>query len=248
MKPIRLAAFAAAALVAGAGAAHASPINVVAYDATGKSLIDFEDAAASPFPGTVYNGVLASGGATLSERFAGQVLSFAGDNDVLSGNPTGPLTLQAGAANQNLDLGTDNGTHNLIPCGPRGCADPNGYGEGAFAVLFAGGTSYFGFQEFFADSPNAVTTLDFFNATGGLIQRVTVGTSGTFGFSREGGVADIAGVSVFTGDAGGLGYDNLLYDGQAAGGGVPEPASWAMMILGFGLAGAAVRRRRIALT
>ncbi len=30
----------------------------------------------------------------------------------------------------------------------------------------------------------------------------------------------------------------------AADAGVPEPSTWAMMILGFGLAGAAVRRRR----
>ena len=245
MKPMRIAFLAATAMAASAGLAHANPINVVAYDPTGKSLIDFEDAAATAFPGTVYNGTLTSGGATLSERFVGQVLTSAGDNDVLSGTPTGPLTLQAGAANQSLDLGTDNGTHNLIPCGPRGCADPNGYGEGAFAVRFGGGTGYFGFQEFFADSPNAVTTLDFFDAAGGLIQRVTVGTSGSFGFSREGGAADIAGVSVFTGDLGGLGYDNLLYDGHN-GGGVPEPSAWALMILGFGLAGSAVRRRRAA--
>ncbi len=28
--------------------------------------------------------------------------------------------------------------------------------------------------------------------------------------------------------------------------GVPEPATWAMMILGFGVAGAAVRRRHFA--
>lgn len=32
------------------------------------------------------------------------------------------------------------------------------------------------------------------------------------------------------------------------GGGVPEPASWALMIGGFGLAGAALRRRRAAVT
>jgi hypothetical protein len=37
-----------------------------------------------------------------------------------------------------------------------------------------------------------------------------------------------------------LGYE---YDSRA-GGGVPEPASWAMMLLGFGAIGAMVRRRR----
>jgi hypothetical protein len=36
-------------------------------------------------------------------------------------------------------------------------------------------------------------------------------------------------------------------DGGAVGG-VPEPASWAMLIAGFGLVGAAARRRRVALT
>jgi hypothetical protein len=35
--------------------------------------------------------------------------------------------------------------------------------------------------------------------------------------------------------------------GEGAGAAVPEPASWALMIAGFGLAGAALRRRRTAL-
>jgi hypothetical protein len=51
----------------------------------------------------------------------------------------------------------------------------------------------------------------------------------------------------------GSGYDfsgltlDVAPDAQppvTAGGGVPEPASWALMIAGFGLAGAALRRRR----
>ncbi|MBM6577730.1 PEPxxWA-CTERM sorting domain-containing protein [Microvirga sp. SRT01] len=37
--------------------------------------------------------------------------------------------------------------------------------------------------------------------------------------------------------------DNIVYD-LAAGGGVPEPASWALMIAGIGAAGGALRRRR----
>ena len=40
----------------------------------------------------------------------------------------------------------------------------------------------------------------------------------------------------------GVGLDNVTFD--TVGGGVPEPATWAMMILGFGMAGAAARARR----
>lgn len=36
--------------------------------------------------------------------------------------------------------------------------------------------------------------------------------------------------------------DEVRFDGQAVGG-VPEPGAWALMILGFGLAGASLRRR-----
>jgi hypothetical protein len=37
---------------------------------------------------------------------------------------------------------------------------------------------------------------------------------------------------------------NAVLYSTTPGGGVPEPATWAMMIAGFGLAGAALRRRR----
>jgi hypothetical protein len=48
-------------------------------------------------------------------------------------------------------------------------------------------------------------------------------------------------------------YDNLggvalnVTRDRPVGGGVPEPASWALVILGFGLAGATMRRRRTAI-
>jgi len=46
---------------------------------------------------------------------------------------------------------------------------------------------------------------------------------------------------------GGFYIDNIVFDyveGPMEPGGVPEPSTWAMMITGFGLAGAALRRRR----
>ena len=46
------------------------------------------------------------------------------------------------------------------------------------------------------------------------------------------------------GDDESWGFDNLSLSATPAGRGVPEPASWALMITGFGLAGAALRRRR----
>lgn len=41
-----------------------------------------------------------------------------------------------------------------------------------------------------------------------------------------------------------FGLDDIALQGPSLAGGVPEPASWALMIGGFGLAGAAIRRRR----
>ena len=45
-----------------------------------------------------------------------------------------------------------------------------------------------------------------------------------------------------------VGLDNIAFDVRAiTTGGVPEPATWAMMILGLGAAGSLIRRRRAAL-
>jgi hypothetical protein len=44
-----------------------------------------------------------------------------------------------------------------------------------------------------------------------------------------------------------FGENTQIYNFEVAGGAVPEPTTWAMMIAGFGLAGAALRRRRAAI-
>jgi len=51
---------------------------------------------------------------------------------------------------------------------------------------------------------------------------------------------------VFGGTANQQVFDDFTFGSTIVGGGVPEPATWAMMIGGFALAGAAMRRRRTA--
>lgn len=44
-------------------------------------------------------------------------------------------------------------------------------------------------------------------------------------------------------DVAGLGYDDFTFTVGSVGGAVPEPATWAMMLLGLGLVGSTMRRR-----
>ncbi len=47
----------------------------------------------------------------------------------------------------------------------------------------------------------------------------------------------------FGGTANQTGYDNITFGSAVAGSGTPEPAAWALMIVGFGLVGTSLRRR-----
>lgn len=49
----------------------------------------------------------------------------------------------------------------------------------------------------------------------------------------------------FAGGANYVGFDQITFGSRNPGGTVPEPATWAMMILGFGMVGFATRRRAI---
>jgi len=74
-------------------------------------------------------------------------------------------------------------------------------------------------------------------------------TSGTFNFAEEGPHLKIFWSDHATKDKGFKHGDLFSQDvpPYVPTSPVPEPATWAMMIAGFGLAGAAIRRRRVAL-
>lgn len=84
----------------------------------------------------------------------------------------------------------------------------------------------------------------------------TAGT--TYWFSPFANQPNYFPVFAWSGSTGGTTFQTLLFDGTdyvrsnnrafTLSGVVPEPGTWALLILGFGGAGAAIRRRRAALT
>lgn len=118
-----------------------------------------------------------------------------------------------------------------------------------------------GFSFYYSSSEVAtVTVWDGFGGTGNLLGQINLAAqhndncrgdpTGTFCNWTAAGV-DFLGMAYsidFGGGADHTAYDNITFGASTPGGGtvtpgVPEPATWGMMILGFGLIGSAMRRR-----
>jgi hypothetical protein len=97
---------------------------------------------------------------------------------------------------------------------------------------------------------SGTVTLNAYDRFGGLLGTVSDTDDKPLG---QGPVLELnfAGIQfvTFSGTSGTVGFDNFQFDTvTAVGTGAPEPAAWALMIAGFGLTGAALRRRRAAAT
>lgn len=221
---------AAAGVFSLASQLSAQVIVVPSASLTGTAFITFDDVGGGVPPGTNYNAIFESNGADFGERFVGQTVGLvAGFNDSLSGTPSGALALAVGAAGQNLNIFVNGSSQVLNGLGPTGFPNANSIGEGAFAVLFDFDQSEFGFDVVGGNSGTA--HVDFFRRDGSLIHSINLTgvTNQSFGFSRVGGVHDIAGISIWNDDNGGIGFDNLRHD--VAGvvgppGAVPEPSTY----------------------
>jgi hypothetical protein len=117
-----------------------------------------------------------------------------------------------------------------------------------------------GFSFFYSSSTAAtVTVFDGAGGTGNILAQLNLAAQGFDNCTGDpsGQFCNWTAIGVsFTGtafsiDFGGTanqsGFDNITF-GSATPGGVPEPASWAMMIGGLGLVGGAMRRRRTAVS
>lgn len=238
-------------LVTGAASTHAASIGTMAYG----------DYGVNPsFSGLcggdcVLDGVLRIGSAQFGERFSGQGLGASGDADLLSGTPTGPLSLLSGALGQNLMKVPYGGGDTLAGLGWQGVVDgvalDEAIGEGAISILFDGDQSKVGFNVDGWDGGGSLF-VQFFDINGKSLRLFEIAdlSSGTaLGFAamnnQEQIAPLIAGMSIWNTDPGGLGISGLTYDVDARrgpGGNVPEPS--ALLLAGLGLAAVVARRRR----
>jgi hypothetical protein len=208
--------------------------------------LNFEGVA--PYPNN--NNVLVGGfynGGTSSAGFAGPNLGveFNGDVQLLCLNTAGTTCSNTSKGGLGV-AGSDKGAIYFLSGNPImnvAAGFDTGF-SGVFSAPFTPGTT--------------VKVWSDLNATGSLLAELTLGTTTAAGCQIAGqycpfvdfslGFAGTAKSVQFGGTLNQQVFDDLTFGSTTPGGGgvVPEPATWALLITGFGLVGAAMRRRTAA--
>lgn len=159
--------------------------------------------------------ILDQPGARFGERFAGQILTPEGDFDRVSGQPLAPLSVLPGAKGQTLGIMRLMATSVLQGHGPRGFPSTQAVGEGAVAILFDHDQSALALD--IRGGEQGEATLFFLRRDGSAIHHITLGplSEASYGFHRQGGIPDIAGLLVINSDPEGIALDNLRFDQNA---------------------------------
>lgn len=196
-----------------------------------------------------YGGGAGSPTVSFDGWFTGQSLSVnpgvdcpgAAPTACIVGNPTGPLSLAAGSPNTSIVQDGANPTSPVLSGSP--------IFNGGIAILFDVDLAGVGFDAGFFDATGS-TGITAFSRNGTLLGTVTNNGTGIefLGLVTTSGTDQIAGVflDLVGNEPAGFAIDNLRFGrrGQVVVPTVPEPGTWAMMLVGFGAVGGAMRYRR----
>jgi hypothetical protein len=176
------------------------------------------------------NLVVTAPGASFAQTFAGQTIV---GNNGLSGSPTGPLSL-AGVGSLTVEF-----FNPVVSPAARSIRSPAN-NQGPLAVLLDSYADDFSFTMGSAVAGSTVA-YSLFGSTGNLLGGGQIVMNSGYALYSIGNAAAFRGISFFNNnDPAGVRFMNMSY---TSGNAIPEPAAWAMLITGFGLVGAAQRRR-----
>jgi hypothetical protein len=185
------------------------------------------------------------------------MISVRGDNMKISGIMASALLLSAGSAEAityfgSMTAGGTTATYQIETDGTLGALATGNFLSSSGTVNSLSGTATFTNGNFNSTSGGvayATASQLFFDTTGEGYLTIGAFGSSFVGFCLAAGIFANCGLSpnpaVLVAVSYPSDFEITLGSGQIlVGSTVPEPASWAMLIAGFGLTGAALRRRR----
>jgi hypothetical protein len=231
---LALAAAAAAASLIGATSAEAATVTISV------------DGSDNPFLAGAPNGAT-TGGDTAPAQSPTLALTGFDTTQVITVSAIGGFNFGGGAPSPTAD---GNGGTGNMSSGVFGISGPNGITFNGLVGVFLDDSVPGGVAPAQLNSGTTFTTL-----SPGLRQIFWIGDglTGTGSGSVQQFFAPVGATRLYLGAADGAGWFNnsgvsnvtITYTPTVIQGGVPEPASWALMIVGFGTVGMAMRRRRL---